>query len=88
MVTIFGSNTCLYCLRCKQLCEAMEIEHEYLDVKYPEVEKRFVELFPNVEEIPQILWKDERIEGYEGLSNKINEYISNLNNYDQEKSDG
>jgi len=81
MVTIFGSDSCFNCLRCKQMCEAMEIEHEYLDVKEPDVAKRFKELFPEAEEIPQILWKDEYIGGYVGLTRKIDKFITTLNNY-------
>lgn len=80
MVTIFGSNTCLHCLLCKQMCEAMDIEYEYLDVGNPDVTRQFVELFPDVESIPQILWENEHIGGYAELTNKIDEFITELNN--------
>ncbi len=80
MVTIFGSNTCLHCLLCKQMCEAMDIEYEYRDVDSPDVTKQFVELFPDVENIPQILWENKHIGGYTELTNKIDEFITELNN--------
>jgi len=79
MVTIFGSSTCFYCLRCKQLCESMQIEHEYLDVRERETLLRFLELFPDEDAIPQILWKDVHINGYAELARKIDEYIINDN---------
>ncbi len=79
MVTIFGSNTCYHCLKCKQLCESMQIEHEYLDVREREPLLRFLELFPDEDAIPQILWNDTHIGGHRELSTYINEYI--INNY-------
>ncbi|MDA8866130.1 hypothetical protein N9H77_01335 [Porticoccaceae bacterium] len=80
MVTIFGSNTCLHCLLCKQMCEAMDVEYKFLDVQDPDVTRQFVELFPDTESIPQILWKGDHIGGYAELTHKIDEYIINLNN--------
>ena len=80
MVTIFGSNTCLHCLLCKQLCEAMDVEYEFRDVDNPDVTKQFMELLPNIDSIPQILWKGDHIGGYAELTHKIDEYIINLNN--------
>ena len=83
MVTIYGSMTCFHCLRCKQMCEAMQIEHEYFEVEDAEVGKRFSELFPEAEGIPQIMWNDEQLDGYLGLTLKIDEYLNNIN--DEEK---
>jgi glutaredoxin len=78
MVTIFGIDTCLYCLKCKQLCEALEIEHDYLDLSEPEVSSMFRSLFPQQGEIPQVLWENKHIGGYPELKRKIDEYIINL----------
>jgi len=80
MVTIFGSNTCLHCLLCKQMCEAMDVEYKFLDVQDPDVTRQFVELFPDIESIPQILWKGESYRWLRRLTHKIDEYIINLNN--------
>ena len=56
MITIFGSDNCFHCLKSKQLCEAMQIEHEFVDVyKDSATFQRFKELFPDAEGIPQIM---------------------------------
>tara|TARA_B110000879_G_scaffold89298_1_gene122711 strand:+ start:270 stop:467 length:198 start_codon:yes stop_codon:yes gene_type:complete len=65
------------------MCEAMQIEHEYFEVEDAEVGKRFSELFPEAEGIPQIMWNDEHLDGYLGLTLKIDEYLNNIN--DEEK---
>lgn len=78
MVTIFGSTTCFHCLRSKQLCESLEIVHEYLEVEDAEVSRSFRELFPEAEGIPQIIWQGEHIGGYSELASKIDEYLNNI----------
>jgi len=62
------------------MCEAMDVEYKFLDVQDPDVTRQFVELFPDTESIPQILWKGDHIGGYAELTHKIDEYIINLNN--------
>ena len=76
MVTIFGSSTCLYCLRCKQLCQALDIEHNYLDISESDVSEMFRSIFPEEGQIPQVLWEGEHIGGYPELKSKIDEYIN------------
>jgi len=77
MVTIYGSMTCFHCLRCKQMLESLEIEHEYLEVEDAEVGRAFRELFPEAEGIPQILWEGQHLGGYTELTHKIDEFILN-----------
>ena len=80
MVTIFGSDSCFHCLKCKQMCEAMQIEHEYLDIyNDSDAYALFKRLFPEAEGIPQILWEGEHIGGYVGLTRKIDDFIINSN---------
>ena len=78
MVVIFGINTCLHCLKCKQLCQALEIEYEYLDLGEPDVSEMFRNLFPDEDQIPQVLWEGEHIGGYPELKSKINDYINEV----------
>lgn len=78
IVTIFGSDECFHCLRCKQLCEAMQIEHGYLDIyNDQDAYTLFKKVFPEAEGIPKILWHSERLEGYDDLASKINDFITN-----------
>lgn len=75
MVVIFGINTCLYCLKCKQLCQALEVEYEYLDLSEPDVSELFRKLFPEESQVPQVLWEGEHIGGYPELKSKIDDYL-------------
>ncbi len=79
IVKIFGSDECFHCLKSKQMCEAMQIEHEYIDI-YKDIDDYtlFRRTFPGAEGIPQILWNDERLNGYKGLISKIDDFIINI----------
>ena len=79
MVVIFGINTCFQCLRCKQLCESLEIQHEYKNLSDPDSASMFRKLFPDEDQVPQVLWMGEHIGGYSELADKIDDYIINLN---------
>jgi glutaredoxin len=86
MITIFGSDNCFHCLKSKQLCEAMQIEHEFVDVyKDSATFQRFKELFPDAEGIPQIMWKGKPVGGYIALTREIDNYITTVN--DEGESD-
>ena len=76
MVTIFGISTCFNCLRCKQMCEALEIEYDYLDLADGDSAQMFRNLFPEEGQVPQVLWQGEHIGGYSELKSKIDEYIN------------
>lgn len=78
MVVIFGINTCLHCLKCKQLCQALEIEYDYLDLSEPDVSELFRGLFPEESQVPQVLWEGEHIGGYPELKSKIDDYINEV----------
>ncbi len=78
MVVIFGINTCFNCLRCKQLCESLEIEHDYLDLADEDSAQLFRRLFPEEGQVPQVLWEGEHIGGYSELANKIDDYIDEV----------
>ena len=78
MVTIFGINTCFDCLRCKQMCQALEIEYDYHDLSDGDSAQIFRNLFPEEGQVSQVLWESEHIGGYSELKSKIDEYIINL----------
>ena len=78
MVVIFGINTCYNCLRCKQVCEALEIEYDYLDLADGDSAQMFRKLFPGEDQVPQVLWEGEHIGGYPELKSKIDDYINEV----------
>ena len=78
MIAIYGSSNCIWCLRAKQLCEVFELSHTYHLIDDIGVDK-FQELFPDENTVPQILWDDEVVGGYQEFAVKVNDYITNEN---------
>ena len=78
MITIYGSENCLHCLRAKQLVEVFQLEHEYKSVVH--YREEFDRLFPGESAIPQIIWGKKRLTGYEEFAIMVNEYINNGEN--------
>ena len=77
MITIYGSANCVWCLKCIQLCQTAEMEYEYRLVE-DDVDD-FKKRFPGENVVPQILWNEEHIGGYEQLAQKVNEVLINEN---------
>ena len=58
----------------------MNIEHDYLDIyKDPDAYTLFKGTFPEAEGIPQILWQGKKVDGYNELLRKIDDFIINSN---------
>jgi len=77
MVTIFGTDDCFHCLRNKQMCEALQIDHEFLNVNDREVGIMFRTMYPDAVDVPKFLWMGEPIGGPDELIKKINDFIAN-----------
>jgi glutaredoxin len=78
VITIYGSENCIWCLRAKQLAETFELEHEYKSVELYQAE--FSSKFPSARTVPQIVWGDTYIGGYEMFAKAVNEFINNGEN--------
>jgi glutaredoxin len=53
----------------------MELEHNYTlvdEIGFDEFSKKF----PGVQTVPQIMWDDEHVGGYQEFAVKVNEYIT------------
>jgi len=75
MIKIYGSSNCIWCLKAKQLCESMDLEHDYIlvdDIGFDEFSKKF----PNVRTVPQIMWGEEHVGGYQEFAVKVNDFIT------------
>lgn len=75
MIKIYGSPNCIWCLKAKQLCESMELKHDYIlvdDIGFDEFSKKF----PGMKTVPQIMWDEVHIGGYQEFAVKVNEYIT------------
>jgi glutaredoxin len=71
MITIYGASNCTYCRMAVGLCESLGLEYTYLDAK--ENAETFKSLFPNAKTVPQIVFRDQHIGGYEDLCKYIEE---------------
>tara|TARA_S200002703_G_C3614314_1_gene188608 strand:- start:97 stop:285 length:189 start_codon:yes stop_codon:yes gene_type:complete len=53
----------------------MNLEHNYIlvdEIGFDEFSKKF----PNVRTVPQIMWEEEHVGGYQEFAVKVNEYIT------------
>lgn len=82
MVIIYGRDDCLACLQAKQLCEAWNFKHEFVDVKNS-VDNRadFMIKYPNQMRLPVIERNGKLIGGYENFLAEI----ENTMNYGEGK---
>ena len=78
MITIYGSEKCLQCLRAKQLAEIFELEHEFKSTSSMENYKEFLRLTKHPTYVPQILWDGEMLLGYHRCSERIDNYMLEL----------
>ena len=57
MIEIYGTNSCVFCDRAKDLLEMYEKEYTYIDVSETEdITAAFFKKFPNVRTVPQIVY--------------------------------
>lgn len=82
MITIYGKNNCAYCQKAKQICRDYRLSFTYYPIDdQNEFFLKFMELFPNAKTVPQILWDDKPIGGYNELTVEIENL--GLGNYGQ-----
>lgn len=82
MLTIYGTNNCLHCLKVKQLCESLDLQYVYKNVEDLTTRKEFREKYPEVTNVPVIEWNNDVIHGYPNFCLAIE---SNINNYGEGK---
>ena len=75
MIKIYGSSNCIWCLKAKQLCETLELEHDYIKVEDIGFEE-FAKKFSGMQTVPQIMWGEDHVGGYQEFAVKVNEYIT------------
>lgn len=68
-VVIYGKEGCAFCTRAKELCEAKEIDHEYIDFVKTGMTKQDLEQIVGkpIGTVPQILVDGVAIGGYTDL---------------------
>lgn len=85
MIKIYGTSNCGYCVKAKQLCRELKLGFVYVPIdqqqSFPEYWEEFQELFPEAKTVPQIMWDDKYIGGYNELVTEIENL--NIGNYGQ-----
>lgn len=64
-IQVWGTPICTWCIRAKKLLENQGFSYEYFDKE--ENEEKFKSLFPDATTVPQIIFRGEKVGGYEGL---------------------
>lgn len=59
MITIYGLRNCEACLKAKQMCEAKDVAHRFVDVMNIDNRVEMREMFGFKAKVPSIAWKDE-----------------------------
>jgi len=77
MITIYGTDGCLACLKAKQCAEIFELEHEYISLARADIEtkKKFYQIDTHFGMVPQIVWGDDIIVGLADFEKRVNEFL-------------
>ena len=72
MYEIYGTDSCKFCIKSKELLERYHKEYTFIDViQNDDVVAAFSRKFPNVKRIPQIVLGEEHIGGYRELEKSL-----------------
>ena len=73
MIVIYGTSICPTCDKAKQMANDYGLRWTFKDVSNREVLSEFMMKFPGENKVPQIVWHDRVIGGY-------NEFVSEIEN--------
>lgn len=71
MITIWGTSTCSYCKKARDVCEQYGLDYEYILIDSQEKLAELHEKVPGTRTVPQIFWFDKYIGGYTELMEEI-----------------
>lgn len=71
MIEIYGKEQCPFCDMAKVLCTQKQEEFEYFQLGKDFTREEMIEKFPTARTFPQIIYKGEKIGGYEQLKEQI-----------------
>ena len=85
MIEIYGTSSCVWCDRARELCEQYSMEYKYksLDDRFDGAQymTEFQTKLPGIKTVPQIFWNGNHIGGFNDLASEI----ENTRNFGQEK---
>ena len=69
---IYGTTNCTFCDKAKQLLMQYDKAYTFIDVgSNPDMMTAFLNRFPGVKKVPQIVLGDDHIGGYKELKNSL-----------------
>lgn len=69
---IYGMPGCQMCQKAIQLCNDFDLTYEYKDVTLTvELQREFLTKFPDVKNVPQILWHGNHFKTYNEFSTEV-----------------
>jgi len=72
MVRIYGTDDCWFCKEAAKVAESYDLRYTYINVKEnEETVAEFKSLFPEAKTVPQIVWYNRHIGGYDDFLKEI-----------------
>lgn len=71
MITIYGNSICPDCDKAKALAEQYGFDWEFKNVSRKEYMAEFLQRFPGVNKVPQILWHNKPVGGLMEFASEI-----------------
>jgi len=73
MIEIYGKPMCPFCEKAKALCEQRKFEYVYKSLGTDYTKEELLETFPGARTVPQIIVGGNKVGGYDGFVNYIEE---------------
>lgn len=71
MIKIYATESCPWCKKARALAEQHNLPYEYKIIFSDEDKQEFRRLFADAKTVPQIMWNDKYIGGYEDFAAEI-----------------
>jgi glutaredoxin len=71
MILVYTKDNCPHCVKAKTLLQVRGLEYSEVVIGKDITREEFMEAFPNARTVPQIIFDDKNIGGYEELVQKL-----------------
>lgn len=71
MIIVYTKDNCPYCIKSKTLLQSKGLEYTETKIGSDITREEFLDLFPNARTVPQIIFNEELVGGYDELVKKL-----------------
>lgn len=71
MITVYTKENCPHCVKAKNLLGGYGLEYAEITIGKDISREDFLEMFPNVRTVPQVVMHGEHVGGYEDLAKRL-----------------